>query len=224
MKQRCSLAFVIVLLVAAVLFTTTMYAEVQQVKSKPKQATGKKQPEAQPETKQEFQPVYSFTGMIEVKADSFFDKFPRLTPVTPDNGGEPGEGGVPGEGEEPEESEQEKNDPANWKLKNPTTPSIRQDISLQFYSNPTPATEVFINAELRGLWGGDGTYDYIGKGFATEEAYGRYYTDKAMYTVGFYKYKLGPLGLLVSNHDQAFTGVMLNTMWKKPGFPWYITA
>ncbi|MCK4259715.1 MAG: hypothetical protein KAX49_12100 [Halanaerobiales bacterium] len=156
-----------------------------------------------------FQPVVSFHGSISITADSYFGNYPDDPVVEIPDGLE---------GEELEEWERIKKEDEDirkmFSLSNPTVPGITQRVELEFYANPLPDLEMFIKMDRQGMWGGASSVQSLNYSLFIQEAYARYYTNRGMYTVGRFKYNLGPMGLSIGNLATGLEGVMVNTMVK----------
>ncbi|AZR72205.1 hypothetical protein BBF96_01610 [Anoxybacter fermentans] len=101
-----------------------------------------------------------------------------------------------------------------FRLTNPTVPGFSQIVEMEFYANPVPELELILRMDHRGLWGGGGTQYSLSFPLVLEEAFVRYYTERAMFTVGRFKYELGPVGLLMGNQIAGKEGLIVNTMYK----------
>ncbi len=159
---------------------------------------------------EQFQPTYYFTGKIQLIANSYFGKYP-LNPVVE----------IPEGITDPEElaewEAKKREDTAirnTFRLCNPTVPGISQSIELEFYANPVPDLEAIIDMGHRGMWGGSGSEYELTSPLFLKEAYARYYSENAMYTIGRFSYELGPLGLLLGHPNGAKEGVLVHTMMK----------
>lgn len=137
-----------------------------------------------------FIPTYNFYGDFQLEMDSYFGNYPVITEKNREAGGY---------------NEEEFNDiKKNFPLTNPTRPNVIQYITLNFYTNPLPDIELFIKTKYGGA-AGTGAY------LSWEQFYGRYYTERAMYTLGRFEPEFGTMGLLITD---PFDGLMVNTQWK----------
>ena len=156
-----------------------------------------------------FQSTITFHGSIGIDIDSFFGNYPDDPLV------EIPEGVT---GEELEEWKRRKKEDRDVRekfgLTSPTTPGIRQKVELNFYANPTPDLELFVNMDHSGRWGGSATRESLQFPLVLEEAYAQYYTDRAMWTVGRFKSSLGPIGLIMAEKANAKEGIQYNSMYK----------
>jgi hypothetical protein len=144
---------------------------------------------------EKFRPTYSLHGEVEFTADSYFGNYPTATEEYLANGG------YTTEDAETDENEILSNQIATYyPLNNPTRPNTNQKITLEFYANPIPNFELLIKP----IYDSEVYWDQL-------EA--RYYTDRALYTLGYLKTEFGALGLLLSD-DARFEGIMVNTRCK----------
>lgn len=159
---------------------------------------------------EEFQPIFAFHTSLDITVDSYFGFFPDDPPVEIPEGIEDEDELIYWEGLKKEDEDiREK-----FKLTNPTIPNISQNISIEFYGNPTPDLEVILNLRHQGMWGGDGTSNSLSFPLVLNQAYVNYYTDWAMLTAGKFTYELSPLGLLIGDNLTPREGFMVHTMYK----------
>lgn len=159
---------------------------------------------------EEFQPVFTFRTSLNITVDSYFGCFPDDPPVEIPEGIEDEDELTYWEGLKKEDEDVRE----KFKLTNPTIPNITQNISLEFYGNPTPDLEVILNLRHQGMWGGDGTSNSLTFPLVLDQAYVNYYTDWAMVTAGKFTYELTPLGLLIGDNLTPREGFMVHTMYK----------
>jgi hypothetical protein len=144
-----------------------------------------------------FHPIYSLHGSVELDSDSYFGNYPKLTEKNRKAAGI---------------NEDEFNHINQYlSLNNPTDLNSTQYINLDFYTNPLPDVELFINGNYGGVAGGE-------IGWSIDECYAHYYTEKAMYTLGRFEPEFGRMGLLLHN---PIDGLALNTRWKDIWFTGY---
>jgi len=142
-------------------------------------------------TEEPFRPTYTLHGSIELDIDSYFGNYPKITK----------------ENRKAIDINEAEFDSINnyYPLHNPTDPNFKQYINLDFYSNPLPDLELFISAKYGGLANSSWGYAY-------EKVYIKYYTDKAMYTLGRFEPEYGLMGLLLDEY--LMQGLAINTLWK----------
>lgn len=162
------------------------------------------------EQQQQFTPTFAVHGSIDIGIDSYSGYY-LDDPII----GDPPPGLTADELKEWNFRKAEDEDiRARFTLSNPTIPRVSESVHLDFYANPVPDLEIQIKTDHQGLFGGQSTMQSLSFPLVMEEAYATYYTDKAMYTIGRYKYEMGVFNLLAGSLSNGQEGLMVNTMYK----------
>lgn len=162
------------------------------------------------QAEEQFTPTYAFHGSIDINVDSYSGYYLNDPKI-----GDPPPGLDQQQLEDWMRMKKEDDDiRKKFTLSNPTIPGESQTVHLDFYANPFPDLELQIKTDHHGMWGGQSTSNSLSFPLVMEEAYATYYTDKAMYTIGRYKYDLGVFNLLVGGLANGQEGLMVNTMYK----------